>query len=357
MYNGQRTIINNAKKGSTRLHGDYADALNYMAWADTTEDDHPGAAVWDILPADKRGAVGEFIKRNASLCGDPGWGHPIHSHQVYLTPLLLDLLAKETGIIPFRIMQQPGDVVFIPVGCIHQVRAKILYFYNLMNNDGQVANLVDSIKIAIDFVYHGSLQRCQDVQREFRDHRIRIRGGDDVLRIYHMMWYAWHSLSSPSFAICDDMVVDEVPPHEAQMSVSSDNTASIREVINPSTLTNRARTIKRRATRRNTNIKPEHKFHCFSCRGFFNRGGLIQHLWAFSFRCCALHLLTVHRQMRHTSQLSLTDDISEAIRKPKQVPDSEFATRLSEYLNVSSEELSYLQCQCRISGAPCVMDS
>lgn len=61
--------------------------------------------------------------------------------------------------------------------------------------------------------------------------------------------------------------------------------------------------------------------------------------------------------MRHTSQLSLTDDISEAIRKPKQVPDSEFATRLSEYLNVSSEELSYLQCQCRISGAPCVMDS
>lgn len=120
MYNGQRTVVDLHHHGSTRLHLDLTDALNFMPWAEI-RDGLPGFALWHIfLPSDTE-KVAQFIIKYADLCGFGGIGHPIHTQQVYLTQNLLKLLFEACGVRPYQIKQYPGDVVQIPAGCLHQV--------------------------------------------------------------------------------------------------------------------------------------------------------------------------------------------------------------------------------------------
>jgi hypothetical protein len=60
----------------------------------------------------------------------------------------------------------------------------------------QVANLVDSIKMAVDFVSMPNLNRTHRLVSELRMQRLADGAGDDVLQFYTMLWYAWVSLSS-----------------------------------------------------------------------------------------------------------------------------------------------------------------
>ena len=117
-YNALASVQDNYHSGSTRLHKDLTDAVNVMLWAAEFAKDVPGCALWHIFPAAASHIINEFCRRR----GFTGLGDLIHLQQVYLTPALLNLLFEETGVRPWSILQQPGDAVYIPAGCAHQVR-------------------------------------------------------------------------------------------------------------------------------------------------------------------------------------------------------------------------------------------
>ena len=76
----------------------------------------------------------------------------------------------------FRIYQRPGEAVFIPAGCAHQV-----------------CNLSDCIKVACDFVSPENVERCERLTREFRAQNQVLVWKEDVLQLRSMMWFSWLS--------------------------------------------------------------------------------------------------------------------------------------------------------------------
>ena len=106
-----------------------------------------------------------------------GPGDPVHSQLIYITPGLLWCFFKQYHILPYTIRQYPGEAVFIPAYCAHQI-----------------ANLVDAIKITSDFISITNIQRTQHLIDEFREQHLSS-SGDDVLQFYLTLWYAWANLS------------------------------------------------------------------------------------------------------------------------------------------------------------------
>lgn len=105
-------------KGSTRLHLDMADAVNIMLYAANTPDGKPGSAVWDLFKAEDSLKLRKFLKRKFK----GQYQHdPIHSQQFYLDSHLRQELYEEFGVMSYRVYQKPGEAVFIPAGCAHQV--------------------------------------------------------------------------------------------------------------------------------------------------------------------------------------------------------------------------------------------
>jgi lysine-specific demethylase 3 len=117
-YNALAGVQDNYHRGSTRLHKDLTDAVNVMLWAAEFAKDMSGCALWHIFPAAASCIINEFLRRE----GFTGLGDLIHLQQVCLTPALLHLLFEQTGVRPWTILQHPGDAVYIPAGCAHQVR-------------------------------------------------------------------------------------------------------------------------------------------------------------------------------------------------------------------------------------------
>jgi len=145
MYNSMASSQESGSKGSTRLHMDMADAFNVMLNATDCEDGTPGYAVWDLFRAEDSDKIRAFLRKkfapgsatNATTNGQPqtqaeraaalqiqaiAAHDPIHSQHFYLDVELKGLLWDEYGVKSFRIYQQPGEGVFIPAGCAHQVR-------------------------------------------------------------------------------------------------------------------------------------------------------------------------------------------------------------------------------------------
>ena len=54
-------------------------------------------------------------------------GDPIHAQRFYLDKALLGELYRDWGVVSHRIYQRPGEVVFIPAGCAHQVCRRFLF--------------------------------------------------------------------------------------------------------------------------------------------------------------------------------------------------------------------------------------
>jgi [histone H3]-dimethyl-L-lysine9 demethylase len=77
-----------------------------------------GAAVWDIFPANVTDTLRIFLRESTNSNIDD----PILRQKVYITAPQLQTLREEYHIVPWRIYQNPGDAVFIPAGCAHQVR-------------------------------------------------------------------------------------------------------------------------------------------------------------------------------------------------------------------------------------------
>lgn len=119
MYNAFESFDGPGGRGSTRLHLDASDAVNVMTFASPRKDDSDGYAAWNIFRASDASAVRNFLKKHFPEDGEGL--DPIHSQIHFLDSTLRNLLFKETGVQSWRIHQRPGDAVFIPAGCAHQV--------------------------------------------------------------------------------------------------------------------------------------------------------------------------------------------------------------------------------------------
>ena len=119
MYNAMASSDTPGTKGTTRLHMDMADAVNVMLYSAPAPDGKSGGAVWDIYDACDAGKIRDFLKGKFK---GKFQNDPIHSQMFYLDCELRKELYDEFGVKSYRIYQNPGDVVFIPAGCAHQVR-------------------------------------------------------------------------------------------------------------------------------------------------------------------------------------------------------------------------------------------
>ncbi|KAF8121329.1 hypothetical protein EV363DRAFT_1365556 [Boletus edulis] len=173
MYNAMASFESVGSKGSTRLHMDMADAVNIMTHASPTPDGKPGSAVWDLFRACDADKLRVFLRRKFK----GSYQHdPIHSQQIYLDGTLRKELFDVYGIKSHRVYQKPGEAVFIPAGCAHQV-----------------CNLADCIKVAVDFVSPENIGRCEQLTKEFREQNQSMAWKEDVLQLRTMMWFAWLS--------------------------------------------------------------------------------------------------------------------------------------------------------------------
>ncbi|GAA5972817.1 hypothetical protein JCM11641_003956 [Rhodosporidiobolus odoratus] len=170
--------------GSTKLHMDVADALNLMLWSSPGPDGSPGVAVWDLYRAEDSEKIREFLyeklARNEGIEVEEAMvkhDDPIHTQQIFLDVVLRRELFEEKGVKSYRIHQRPGEVVFIPAGCAHQV-----------------CNFADCIKVASDFVSLENVTRCRKLTDEFREQtRHKDLWRADVLQLKSALFWAWYS--------------------------------------------------------------------------------------------------------------------------------------------------------------------
>ncbi|KAK7695546.1 hypothetical protein QCA50_000182 [Cerrena zonata] len=173
MYNAMASYESQGSKGTTRLHMDMADAINIMLYSSQTPTGQPGCAAWDLFRAEDAQKLRRFLRKKFK----GQYQHdPIHSQQFYMDSDLRRELYNDYGVKSFRIYQKPGEAVFIPAGCAHQV-----------------CNLSDSIKVACDFVSPENIGRCETLTREFREQNQSMAWKEDVLQLRSMMWFSWLS--------------------------------------------------------------------------------------------------------------------------------------------------------------------
>ncbi|KAJ3713832.1 hypothetical protein C8R42DRAFT_713033 [Lentinula raphanica] len=174
MYNAMASYQDQGSKGTTRLHMDMADALNVMTYASDCPDGSPGCAAWDLFRPEDSAKLRVYLKKKLPAGSTPM--DPIHGQQVYLNEVMRKELAEELGVYSYRVYQRPGEAIFIPAGCAHQV-----------------CNLADCIKVAVDFVSPENVQRCEKLTQEFREQNQSKVWKEDVLQLKTMMWFAWLS--------------------------------------------------------------------------------------------------------------------------------------------------------------------
>ena len=126
MYNAHGDPANNLRHGSTRLHLDVTGAVNIMLYAADQLDGSPGGALWHIFGPEATPILRQFMREEAAGATEEP-GDPIHNQSTYLTPSLLETLSQRYGLHPYTISQHPGDAVYIPAGCAHQV-CSVLFF-------------------------------------------------------------------------------------------------------------------------------------------------------------------------------------------------------------------------------------
>ncbi|KAG6914045.1 hypothetical protein DXG01_002781 [Tephrocybe rancida] len=128
MYNAMATTLSAGSKGSTRLHMDMADAVNIMTYASPAPNGGPGCAAWDLFRAEDSDKLRAYLaSRNtqgvSGGAAQKDWtaNDPIHGQQFYLDEEMRVELWEIWGVMSYRFYQRPGEAVFIPAGCAHQV--------------------------------------------------------------------------------------------------------------------------------------------------------------------------------------------------------------------------------------------
>jgi hypothetical protein len=174
-------------KGTTNLHLDLTDAVNIMLHASGGDDapesstiakaiPHCGA-VWDIFPPSSASAIRTYLHETRDARIDD----PIHRQLYYLTET--DLISlKSRGVGSYRVFQNPGDAVFIPAGCPHQVR-----------------NRMSCVKVAVDFLSPENVRVCKGLIEEARRMAPVVKyggrwGKEDVLQLWGCLGFSWAAL-------------------------------------------------------------------------------------------------------------------------------------------------------------------
>ncbi|GAA5912988.1 hypothetical protein JCM5296_000789 [Sporobolomyces johnsonii] len=166
--------------GSTKLH-----TVNLLLWASEDSQCQAGVAIWDLFRAEDSDKIRDFLyeliaeQRGYQDAAEARSKHddPIHTQIFFLNRALRKRLWEEKGVKSWRVHQRPGQVVFIPAGCAHQV-----------------CNFADCIKVASDFVSIENVGRCWTVTDEFR-HQTKEKGlwRSDVLQLKSQLLWAWLS--------------------------------------------------------------------------------------------------------------------------------------------------------------------
>ncbi|KAI0316634.1 hypothetical protein OF83DRAFT_1042284, partial [Amylostereum chailletii] len=178
MYNALCTMFNalctekdeDDQHPTTYLHEDMCCAFNIMLYSESRPDGQLGAARWDIIHPDDTDLF-RRISLEEKICD--GVLDPIHSQETYLSPGAVDKL-RSRGVRVCTIFQEVGELVMIPAKSPHQV-----------------TNLSDANKIACDFLNPLRLTDTETVAHELRNHRLSLSRGEDVLQLYHSLWWAW----------------------------------------------------------------------------------------------------------------------------------------------------------------------
>ncbi|CAG8568495.1 3908_t:CDS:2 [Funneliformis mosseae] len=179
MYNAYGSEEDIGGKGTTNLHLDITDAVNLMSYAPIVEKrlenerDKPAAAVWDLYHSAELPRLRRFLRKIANerglyIC------HPIHDQFFYLDKELRERLTAEEGVTGWRVYQNPGDAVFIPAGCAHQV-----------------CNYTSCVKAAVDFVSPEGVARSCIVSQQFRKLRSGHKRRMDILQLPNILYHAW----------------------------------------------------------------------------------------------------------------------------------------------------------------------
>ncbi|KAF0560696.1 Clavaminate synthase-like protein [Gigaspora margarita] len=179
MYNAYGSEDSDGGNGTTNLHLDMTDAVNMMAYAPNVENrlEHeqlkPSAAVWDIYHFSDLPRLRRFLRKVAKERGlliD----HPIHDQCFYMDSTLRKRLLEEEGVSGWRIYQNPGDVVFVPAGCAHQV-----------------CNYTSCIKVAVDFVSPEGVARSYIISNQFRKLTHNHKRKKDILQLPVILYHSW----------------------------------------------------------------------------------------------------------------------------------------------------------------------
>nr|CAG8496853.1 11716_t:CDS:2 [Entrophospora candida]CAG8518889.1 11710_t:CDS:2 [Entrophospora candida] len=182
MYNAYGSEDGLKGVGTTRLHLDVTDAVNLMTYAPgiherlPDEQLKPAAAVWDLYHVNDLPKIRKFLHGYTNKIG-LRIDDPIHDQCYYLNETLKEMLLQEQGVKGWRIYQNPGDMIFIPAGCAHQV-----------------CNYTACVKVAVDFVSPEGVVRSYNVSKEFRRlSRNHARRGD-ILQLPNILLHAWNSI-------------------------------------------------------------------------------------------------------------------------------------------------------------------
>ncbi|CAG8579762.1 746_t:CDS:2 [Diversispora eburnea] len=180
MYNAYGSSDKGGRgKGTTNLHLDMTDAVNVMTYAtpffqrSKHEQNYKHAAVWDMYHIEDLPKICAFLQKVAKE-QKIIINHPIHDQCFYLNEKLRKRLKKEYGITGWRIYQNPGDVVFIPAGCAHQV-----------------CNYTSCIKVALDFVSPEGVARSQIITGQFRKLEPNHERKEDILQLSNILYHTW----------------------------------------------------------------------------------------------------------------------------------------------------------------------
>ncbi|KAJ2884764.1 hypothetical protein H4R27_001876 [Coemansia aciculifera] len=201
---------------TTNLHCDMADAVNIMAYAPVeflcehnievpgiwtrsadcsstpaaaTTDAPVVAAVWDIDPPKAIGNLHEFIgervgKSFSAECSGPvaaKLGDPIHNQETFLTRPMREKFFERYRRSCYRIYQTPGDAVFVPAGCTHQV-----------------CNYASAVKVAMDFVSPERVEHSRRLTAEFRQLSNKHPCNCNLLQLGNILWWTFAGEQEPS---------------------------------------------------------------------------------------------------------------------------------------------------------------
>ncbi|KAI8049860.1 hypothetical protein BDF22DRAFT_696996 [Syncephalis plumigaleata] len=183
------------------------------------------AAVWDIFPLADLPKIRAFLTTIAHERNIP-IDDPVHDQTFYLDHSMRERLFREYGVRGWRIFQNPGDAVFVPAGCAHQV-----------------CNYASCIKVAMDFVSPENISRCAQLTQEFRRLSKAHRRKQDILQLNTILYSTWQECEAllaqrkKVFSSKNVLAPPPPPPNRSRKRTRNDSTTSTSTTTTTTTTT------------------------------------------------------------------------------------------------------------------------